>query len=81
MKHIYISVDITFYNTLSMKPDCEVWEKIDEGKMTVRKLSLLEAQKLQWELKKFGGRRTYNSNLFNPAIVSCSTTYSWTARE
>ena len=75
MKHIYMSLAITFYATSRIQPECRFYERVDGGEMTVRKLSINEARKLQWELVKAGATRTAYSNMFNNAISTVDVSY------
>lgn len=75
MKHIYMSLAITFYSTSRIQPDCRFYERVDGGDMTVRKLSINEARKLQWELVKAGATRTICPNMFNNAISNVDVSY------
>lgn len=74
MKRIYMSLSISFYSR-GLAPDCRFYEMIDDKEMTVRKLTLAEAQKLQWELVKAGATRTYRSNMFNNAMSDVDVDY------
>ena len=70
MKHIYMSLSITIYSARRLQPDCRFYERVDNGEMTCRKLSLAEAQKLQWELVKAGAPRSFCSNMFTNGIAN-----------
>ena len=75
MKHIYMSLSITFYSTPRLQPECRFYERVDSGEMTVRKLSINEARKLQWELVKAGATRKAYSNMFNNTISTVDVSY------
>lgn len=77
MNRVYMSISITLYS--HCEPDCTYWERIDDGPITHRKLSLDEARRMQWELVKAGAERKYCSNLFDNAISNVDVDY-WARR-
>ena len=74
MKHVYMSLSITLYR-YNHRYDCTLWERIDDGKMTSRQLTLEEAQRIQWELLKAGATRTFRPNLFDNAMSQVDVDY------
>lgn len=74
MKHIYMSLSISISRNGNYA-DCTLWERIDDGKMTYRTLSLAEARKMQWELVKAGAERTFRPNWFDNAISHVDVDY------
>ena len=75
MKHIYMSLCISTYSNPRLAPDCTLYERVDNGEMTSRKLSYNEARKMQWELVKAGATRTFVANMFNNAIANVDVDY------
>lgn len=68
-----MSLSITLYRY--SEPDCTFWEKIDDGVMTHRKLSLEDALRMQWELKKAGATRQFRPNIFDNAMSHVDVDY------
>jgi len=75
MKYVYINVSTTEYNNGITPPRYELWEQVDGGELTCRKLSWQEARRLQWELKKAGATHEYSANPYHPAISYSETAY------
>lgn len=75
MKHIYISLCISTYSNPKYAPDCTLYERVDDGEMTSRKLSYNEARKMQWELVKAGATRAFVSNMFRNSIAHVDVDY------
>ena len=75
MKHIYMSLSITVYSNHRIAPYCRFYERIDNGEMTCKVISIEEAKKLQWELVKAGAKRTFCPNMFNNAIANVDVDY------
>lgn len=75
MKHIYMSLSITDYNSPFLGTECRFWEAVDGGEMTCRKLPLQEARKLMWELVLAGGEKKLSINYLNPKINTREVTY------
>lgn len=81
MKHVYMSISITFYPVSriapyrSLQPDCTFYQRVDDGEMTSEKLPLEKALRMQWELMKAGAERAYHSNMFNNAISQVDVDY------
>ena len=75
MKHIYMAVSITRYSHKGMDPDCDLYQKIDDGEMTHSKLDFETACRMMWELKLAGGERKVTVNMFNPSISEVEVSY------
>lgn len=75
MKHIYISLCISTYSNPHYTPDCTLYERVDDGEMTSRKLSYNKARKMQWELVKAGATRTVVANMFKNSIAHVDVDY------
>lgn len=75
MKHVFIKLTISEFNSPFMHNEYVLWEKVDNGPLTHRKLNRQDAMRIQWELKKIGATREYMANLFNPSINYCYVTY------
>ena len=74
MKHVYMSLSIDVYRN-NRYADCTLWERIDDGEMTHRELTLEEARRMQWELLKAGATRTFRPNWFDNAISQVKVSY------
>lgn len=75
MKHIYINISITRYSYHGMEPDCDFWQRVDDGEMEHRKLDYNTACRMMWELMLIGGERKITINHLNPGISEVEVSY------
>ena len=67
-KEIYISVSITNYGNGNI--NCTMAQGIDAEPLEITKLDKDHANKLIWELKLAGGKRTVRVNSLDPSIYT-----------
>jgi len=77
MKQIYMSLSIGQYSYRGMKPECNLYQKIDGEPMTCTKLDYADACRIMWELVLAGATRKYEANMFNSSISHVDVTL-WT---
>lgn len=77
MEKTYISITITHYNTRYLKPEIHYYRNdgVHPAISTFDKLTVLEANKLMWELVKIGGTNRYKANMYNNAISTREVTF------
>lgn len=74
MKGIYMSLSILYFNDPRIQPECVLYEKVDDQKMTRKEMKLHNAQLLMWDLVLSGAKRTVSSNMFDPTISTVNVT-------
>ena len=75
MNSIYMHLTITHYNNKNVPSDLTFYQAVDDEPMTCRKLTLAEAQRLQWELVKAGAKRTIAPNMYTNSISNVEVSY------
>ena len=73
----YINISITYFGSRRIAPEVHYYRNdgINTPVSTFDKLTVLEANKLMWELVKLGGTNSFSLNRYNNGICTRSVEF------